>query len=343
MESSRSGGGTVSLIVVVDGVAVITLTHGQGSDCNKTGSYDGISAVLTAENTSESGTCYEYEHGGGDSGPWHKNNTKFEASVTIPTGFYVTETDYWGFGLHEERADGSEIIWQYDTEQYHNKEKRQIWTNGWKTGGTWNWQDEGWGYVCYCKEDEPCPTKTLSNGDASYTVTMQRRYAQKVIYDMNGGNINGSTAELVEYYNWGQVMKANTAKPTRDGYQFIGWAWYVHDGWIITELGNKDGSEYDLAPGLISANNCGSGPSWRGTVQRRDENQRGFYISGRGTSDAYEGLLIADHDRSSTDWSAQLTTRVYALWRKYTDLLVRGRNNPQALVLSSDGKLMIDN
>ena len=54
------------------------------------------------------------------------------------------------------------------------------------------------------------------------TVTAVEPETADITYNLNGGEYNGSTADIVETYDVGEVIKIHAA-PTRDGYVFVEW------------------------------------------------------------------------------------------------------------------------
>ncbi|MBR3351521.1 MAG: InlB B-repeat-containing protein, partial [Erysipelotrichaceae bacterium] len=56
-------------------------------------------------------------------------------------------------------------------------------------------------------------------------------------FKLNGGIFNGSIADIVETYKYGQVIKIHEA-PTREGYEFTHWEcskYYPGDEYTVTE------------------------------------------------------------------------------------------------------------
>ena len=71
----------------------------------------------------------------------------------------------------------------------------------------------------------------------SDVVTFTNKVIQKITYDLNGGEYDGSTDDIVEKYVYGSKIKIHEA-PTREGYKFLYWKgseYQPGDDYTVTE------------------------------------------------------------------------------------------------------------
>ena len=140
------------------------------------------------------------------------------------------------------------------------------------------------------------------NGDATYVAQWEKNPDEivTITYDLNGGEFNGSTADIQENYKVGEVISIHAA-PTREGYVFSYWKGsayqpgdsYTVEGdhtftavWVAVEKtdddsdksdktnkskGVKTGDEADLAGWLMLMLIAGAGTGYIALGRKREE------------------------------------------------------------------------